>query len=177
MTNLPLALHALVAGLLLTAAWTDIREFKIPNWISLAIIALYLIRVLLFEAILQIPSGAFGWLSLVYDIGLATLVLVVGFALYAVSWFGAGDVKLMTAATLWFGFGPPPFNVWFILLTMLFGGILAVLIVAGLWLRKRPPLDRALGWLDAYRTYMPYGLAITAAGLIILFKQASLYLQ
>jgi hypothetical protein len=38
-----------------------------------------------------------------------------------------------------------------------------------LQLRQRLPTLGAIGWLDSYRTYMPYGVAITAAGLITIY--------
>lgn len=175
--TLKLGLDAVIIGLFLTASFTDIRAFRIPNWISLAIIGLCFVRVGV-DISFDISHTLDIIKLLLWDFVPAILVLLVGFALYAVSWFGAGDVKLMFAGTLWFGLAKTPFMgdeivgaMAFVLMTMLFGGALAILIVIGQKIRSLLPAVNALKWLDSYKTYMPYGLAITAAALILIFQK------
>ncbi len=83
------------AGLFLVAAAFDSRTYRIPNWISLALVGLFVVAVLV--------SGervtAF-WPHLA--LGLA--ILVVGYLLYQFTGMGAGDAKLAASAVLWTGF-------------------------------------------------------------------------
>ena len=81
--------------LLLTAAITDIWKFIIPNLISLAVIALFVALALLQP--FPIPWGS--------HVGAAALFFAGGLLLYRFNILGAGDVKLLTALSLWAGFG------------------------------------------------------------------------
>ena len=62
--------------------------------------------------------------------GLALLtgfaVLAAGMALWAPGWLGGGDVKLLAAGALWFGW---PDVVSFLVWSMLAGGVLALVLV------------------------------------------------
>jgi prepilin peptidase CpaA len=82
------------AGLLLTAAVTDARSYKIPNWISIALVVLFII------AVLASGQPALGFWPHVAA-GLA--VLAVGYILYMLTGMGAGDAKLAAAGALWSG--------------------------------------------------------------------------
>ena len=82
------------AFLMLMAAWTDLAKFTIPNWIPGVMIALWLAA-----APLVSPSWASAGLSLAVFAG----VLALGLALWAPGWLGGGDVKLLAAGALWFG--------------------------------------------------------------------------
>jgi prepilin peptidase CpaA len=82
------------AGLLLAAAVTDARSYKIPNWISIALVVLFII------AVLASRQPALGFWPHVAA-GLA--VLAVGYILYMLTGMGAGDAKLAAAGALWSG--------------------------------------------------------------------------
>jgi prepilin peptidase CpaA len=82
------------AGLLLAAAVTDARSYKIPNWISIALVVLFII------AVLASGQPALGFWPHVAA-GLA--VLAVGYILYMLTGMGAGDAKLAAAGALWSG--------------------------------------------------------------------------
>jgi prepilin peptidase CpaA len=81
------------SALLLRAAWTDCREYKIRNELVLALTGLFVLYAVL---ILQ-------WSDLKWDIAFAVLMLVVLLALYAMGWMGGGDVKILAVAFLWTG--------------------------------------------------------------------------
>lgn len=86
-----------VAGVVLlttVAAYTDIRKRRIPNWLTLPFFALGWVY----------QGWWHGWAGL--GDGLAGFAL--GFGTYFVLWMvaggGGGDVKLMGAISVWFGF-------------------------------------------------------------------------
>ena len=87
MTYLPPVLQWLLAGVVLTAAWTDLRERKIPNWLALAgVLAGFGLNVALY----RMP----GFWSALQGLGVAFLIY---FPLWLIRGMGAGDVKLMGA--------------------------------------------------------------------------------
>lgn len=80
--------------LLLVAVVADARTYRIPNWISIALLALFVVAV----AVSGKPPMDF-WPHLAVGAG----VLAVGYALYLFTGMGAGDAKLAAAAALWAG--------------------------------------------------------------------------
>lgn len=90
----------LLAGLLLLAAVTDARHYRIPNWICVAVAALFVVTA-------PFGMGLEGmWPH--FLVGIA--VLGVGYALYALTGMGAGDAKLAAAIAIWAG--PAGFQTW-----------------------------------------------------------------
>jgi prepilin peptidase CpaA len=87
----------LYALLLCIAAAFDCWKFIIPNAITVALIALFVITALL----LPFEMGWRDWLS---HLGAAGAVLAGGAVLFAFNRMGGGDVKLMTAVAFWAGF-------------------------------------------------------------------------
>jgi prepilin peptidase CpaA len=79
---------------LLAAVW-DARTYRIPNWISLALVALFVVA----AAVSGQPVISF-WPHLAASAG----VFALGYGLYALTGMGAGDAKLGTAAAMWAGF-------------------------------------------------------------------------
>ena len=150
--------------LVITAGLFDITSFTIPNWISLALIALFLPTAL---------AGHVGWPA----IGLAALVGVAALALavfmFAMNWIGGGDAKLLAAASLWIGW---PQALEFMVITGLAGGILAVTLLAmrSGWVRRYAVAGP--GWVGRLATPdgpAPYGVAI-AVGALIVFPHSAL---
>lgn len=144
-------------GLLALAAYFDVREYRIPNRLSLFIAALYPVHVV---ASVQ-PVDWVGGLVV------AAIALAVLLALYAFRAVGGGDVKLMTVTAMWAG---PTAMADFLVITTLAGGLLALLMIssarfgfavglAGTGRRgtKRVVLKEAL----------PYGVAIAAGGFFV----------
>jgi prepilin peptidase CpaA len=152
-----LVLVALPA-LLLAAALCDLTSFTIPNALSAALGALFLV----FAFAVSMGLVALGWHLAA---GLAGLVL--GFALFALGWIGGGDAKLFAATALWLGFAD---LLPYAAAASLFGGVLTLSLLA---LRK-VPLPAGLSgqaWLvrlhDA-RSGIPYGVALAAGAFAIL---------
>jgi prepilin peptidase CpaA len=156
---------ALCMGLLLSAALGDIKTFRIPNAYSIALVAIYPVYALTAPHPVE-PLAS---------IGVAALVLAVGFGAFAARAFGGGDVKLMTAAALFAG---PSLILEFILVTALSGGVVAILMMHR---QMRLGLAFALDQVGS-RTLrdmlmaddIPYGVAIAAGGFYLTLRLVGL---
>lgn len=150
-----LALAAFPA-LVILAALRDLTSYTIPNWISVALLALYPLAVVS----AGLPIGAIG-----LALAAGGVALLAGIAMFALGWIGGGDAKLFAAATVWLGWpAAAPYVIW----TALAGGGLAVLL---LWSRKvaQPAARRGPAWFGRLMTPggdVPYGLAICFGALI-----------
>jgi prepilin peptidase CpaA len=141
---------AALAALLIAAAVGDIRRYQIPNWISIAVAALYPLYVLLHPQ--PVDWGA----ALIVALGLFGL----GFALHWLGAMGGGDVKLLAAAGLWAG---TQYLMPLILIMALSGGLLAAVLMLVRARRKRALPTGA----KQSRSQMPYGVAIATGGVSV----------
>jgi prepilin peptidase CpaA len=140
------------------SAWTDTQTMRIPNWVSLCLIALYGTRFALAPETTDPMTDAL----------LLGGVLAAGFALFALKGMGAGDVKLMAAGALWFG-TTGAFS--FLTITGLGGGLLALGIrMIQSWPDAQPILLRYLPGFTR-NNYVPYALAILAGAVGGLYDQ------
>jgi prepilin peptidase CpaA len=146
-----LVLVALPLLLAVAAGW-DIASFTIPNFVNLALAAVFAV----FALSAGLSFSAIGW-HLVAGIA----ALAVGFALFATGHIGGGDAKLFAAIALWLGLKDClPYAV----LASLFGGGLALLLI--IW--RQWPLPVFLlryGWivkLHDSKAGIPYGVALAA---------------
>lgn len=151
----------LFPALVLTAAFSDAISFTIPNWISLALLALFPVAGLAVG--LPLPT-----LGLHLAIGFAALL--VGMIMFSLRWMGGGDAKLIAAAALWLGW-PALLN--FILATALAGGGLAILLLALRSAPLRPMIALGPRWVSRLAEQeqgIPYGLAIAIGALAAFTK-------
>ncbi len=139
-------LGALAIGLLV-AAFTDIKSRQIANWLNAAIA--------LGAPLFWWASGLSLWPGVAMQVGLAFATFVVLAVLFAIRAMGGGDVKLLTALALWIR---PEHFLSLLIIMALVGGVLT--IVMGGWHIARRQRDRLA---------VPYGVAIAAAGLFVLF--------
>ena len=132
----------------IAAAFIDVRRRRIPNALSYLIGSLGLLRILLAG---DPVTG--GW-----TLAAAAGVLVVGFMFFWGGTFGGGDAKLLTGAVL--------------ALVLLVGDRL---IPRLRWVKRRAPVPdaTAAAMRRAVWPTVPYGVAISAAGMIILVLQVS----
>jgi len=92
----------ITSALLLQAAWTDLREYRIRNELILVLVSLFILYAVL--------TGH--WAQLKWDVGFAALMFVVLLAFYGLGWMGGGDVKILAVAFLWTGLsGALPFAI------------------------------------------------------------------
>jgi prepilin peptidase CpaA len=150
------ALLTLVGAAAITGAVYDLATFKIPNWISLGLVALF--PVLALAAGLNLNEAG-------VHLGIGAAALVLGIALFAGGIIGGGDAKLFAALALYMGsqIGPYMFAV------ALAGGVLALAVLVLRWSPIRNLLS-PLPWLNklsAPGAGVPYGIAIAAGGLVV----------
>ncbi|MBA5606950.1 prepilin peptidase [Duganella sp. FT3S] len=119
---------AVLAALLAAAVWHDVRTRRIPNRLVLG----GALAGLAFQALLApgaglfaTPFGALGLLDGLAGLGLGLALLL---PMYLLGAMGAGDVKLMAMCGAFLG---PRDVLGAALLTMLAGGVLALLVALG----------------------------------------------
>jgi prepilin peptidase CpaA len=139
---------------------SDFTRLRIANWIPAALAALFLVY-----AVLRLDLSTFK-----DHVLLAGIVFVVGFASFVFGWIGGGDVKLLTALTLWAG---PSHGADLLIMTTLGGGLMAFALLllrnsaqARLLMPTAAPFRRIRSFAE--RGVCPYGLAMGAAALVSL---------
>ncbi len=79
---------------LVFAAARDLTSYEIPNWLSLAIVADFLVGTVL---------GALEMSAMAWHLSAGLAVLFVGIFLFAGGIVGGGDAKLLAACAVWVG--------------------------------------------------------------------------
>lgn len=138
---------------LICAMMTDVLEMKISNRLNILIAGLYF--------------GIFAWTpwgDLTASIISAGVVFAIGFLLFAAGWMGGGDVKLLSAGSLWLGIDAS--LDWLILTVMIGGALTLIFIQLRQWplpgfISQQPWAQR----LHDANSGIPYGIAIGLAGL------------
>src|SRR4051812_26461774 len=101
---------------MLCVMWFDATRYIIPNWLVGSLVALYPVAVMMGHARADWKMG----------LAAMAIVFVIGYIMFARKWMGGGDVKLLTACSLWAGMQ----NLLdFLFIVSLLGGIFAV----GVW--------------------------------------------
>jgi prepilin peptidase CpaA len=158
--NFQLVIKIIYAATLCYGCVSDIRSLKIPNAVSVIVLALFFLN-----ALLSGPTDGF-----TKHIIVAGSALLLGFGVFAAGLMGAGDIKLITALMLWAG----PQNGFVFLIVMTFvGGLFAGLLLItrtsmAVWpsAQNYIPSRRLRTW--AQRGIFPYGIAICTAGLVLM---------
>ncbi|MBK6802398.1 prepilin peptidase [Novosphingobium sp.] len=144
--------YILLGGLaiaLLTAAVTDIRRRQIDNWLNAGIA--------LGAPLFWWASGLSLWPGVAWQLGIAAITFAVTAGLFAIRAMGGGDVKLLTVLALWI---QPEWFLRLIVVMALAGGVLTLVLAAWHHLRRQRE-----------RLAVPYGVAISGAGLWVLAAQ------
>jgi prepilin peptidase CpaA len=150
-----------VISLLWVATATDLSDRRIPNWISLWIVILFLIYCGL----------GYGDISLLHHLGWASVTFIGLFIFFAFGKIGGGDVKLMSAVMLWAG---PEQGIRFLYITAIIGGLIALILIVPLsqqvwlWIRAKTGLS-CKPYSRGCPVSVPYGLAISVAGTVCLY--------
>jgi len=158
MTVLHSALMLIYIALVLYGAWSDARTLRIPNWVSLALLAAFFPTAI----VAGMPLENMAW-----HLACGVAVLVAGIALFAFGLFGGGDAKLLAACALWVGW---PEVTWLIGAVILVGGVLSILVILlrkGLGLWPNWLVNAAKGLFEPGKA-VPYGIAITTGALLVL---------
>lgn len=145
---------AVLTGVLIWAACTDVMSRRIPNQAVIAVLCLYVVWLVL---VLVLARGAGLWPAL----GAGVLSFVVGYILYLFRIMGAGDVKLFAAVALFAGLDH---LLLLALATAISGGLVAVINMF-----VRPYLSQAMLALQGREMGrdVPYGVAIAIGGISV----------
>jgi len=150
------------AALMVIAAFEDLRRLVIPNVLPASLCVLWPFYIAPTASLI----GAVG------AVGCAALVFAIGALCFSRGFLGGGDVKLLTAASLWAGPGLTPS---LLVVTSVLGGALALFLLvppcAHLIALARVKLGPA-GELEPRErptTPVPYGIAIAAASMLVIF--------
>lgn len=154
-----LLLSVFPAALLIAAA-NDIYEFKIPNWISIVLIAAYPAAGLAVGASPQL---------IVEGLLIGAAALTFSFGLFAFKIIGGGDAKLFAATAPWLGLGSLGMFLFYVGISGLFLAIVMTMF------RKLPvlPVYAHAPWLmrlHERKKDLPYAVAI-GAGALLSFSQ------
>ena len=149
--------------LLVYAAIRDLTSYIIPNWLSVAIVADFIVG----AAVSSLEMSVIGW-----HLGAGLAVLIVGFLMNARGIIGGGDAKLLAACAVWVGWSG---LLVFSLLVAVSGGLLALAIIG---LRRVGLSDslRDTTWirrLGSAEHGVPYAVAIGVGG-VVMFKDLPL---
>ena len=143
--HLHLAILAAASTLLIAAALSDARRYRIPNALSLGLL-------FLFPAFVFTAPVPIAWDQHLVIFG---LTLAGGFVLFARKFIGAGDVKLLAALSLWAG---PAFIGLLLFVTAIAGGLLSLVVAALRFWHQRTKKG-------LLQIPVPYGIAIALGGL------------
>ncbi len=144
-------------ALMIFAALNDLFTMTIPNKISVALVAIFLVLS---------PLAGFSLAQIGSHFSCSAVVLAMTFALFSFGVIGGGDAKLAAATSLWLGWA----NVLdYGLLASIIGGALTLGILS---LRSMPLPGFLLKVEWATRLHdknegVPYGIALAAAALLI----------
>ena len=146
------ALALLLGAMLLAAGVEDARFRNIANRKTLLIALL--------APLWWWANGATLWPGVATQLGIAVVTFAVFAAAFHIGAMGGGDVKLITALSLWL---PPSVFVGMLVVMSLVGG--AVTLVMMVEHRIKRGADGSGGQIE-----VPYGVAIAAAGLLALHE-------
>jgi prepilin peptidase CpaA len=153
----------LLLGIVLfaVAAYGDIKTYKIPNMLVVAIAVLGVLR------LVMICDLSFA----LHTVGASAVVFIVGFLLFWRRFVGGGDAKLVTAAALLIGY---PNLCSFLMVMGICGALISLTILLthqsfALFAKETPeqPLPKA-------RLAIPYGVAIASGAMVTLLFQTSI---
>ena len=148
----------LLPGLFMLAGIYDVLTGRIPDWISVSLVAGFVAYSLL---------AGFSVEKMAWHAAIGLLVFFAGFIVFFLGWMGGGDGKLAAAGALWLG---PALIQKFLFIAFLYGAGLVALI----FIMRRIPLPPFLlkqewlqRWLDG-KEGLPFGLAMAGSVLTIM---------
>jgi len=153
-------------ALMAYAAFSDLFTMTIANWISIALVAAFVV----IAALTGLPFQ-----TILLHLACGLSVLAVTFVLFSLGQIGGGDAKFAATTALWLGF---EHLAEYALIASLIGGVLTLGILAfrkmplPVWARSRVWIDR----LHDAKVGAPYGIALAITGLL-LYPQSLLFLK
>ncbi|WP_262691846.1 prepilin peptidase [Kordiimonas aestuarii] len=148
--------YVALAGILITAAISDLRFRLIANRLPLLIVSLFVVA-----AAARVMVGVPVPTALLWPLATGVIIFLVGLAGFAAGMMGGGDVKLLAATALMAG---PALAMPLVFYTALTGGLVALVLL--IW-------QRASKSTSPFALKVPYGVAIMAGGLWVCFHKVS----
>ncbi|WP_417449327.1 A24 family peptidase [Kordiimonas sp.] len=148
--------YFVLAGVLITAAISDLRFRLITNRLPLLILALFAVA-----ATAKIIGGIPVTIALLWPLATGLTIFLIGLAAFAAGMMGGGDVKLLAATALMAG---PALAMPLVFYTALAGGCVALALL--IW-------QRASRSTSPLALKVPYGVAIMAGGLWVCIHKVS----
>jgi len=144
-------------GLFLLAGIFDVLTGRIPDWISIAL-------VVVFVGLSLIVGKA--WMDFGLHCAVAIAVFFAGFIAFAMGWMGGGDGRLAAAGALWFG---PALTFEFLAIAFFYGAaMVGMMYVVRLCPIPAPILRQP--WVERWvvgNDGLPFGLAMAASVLTL----------
>ena len=151
---------AVYAAILVYAAVSDARTYRIPNWTSIALVVLFALAVLI---------GRPGWPDFWPHLAMGAAAFAVGYLLYHFTGMGAGDAKLGAAVALWAGWSGG--YGLLVALTAAMAILALTLIIIRRIFAARSEVEPSIRAFQK-NAPVPLGVAISAAGVIASFGYA-----
>ncbi len=147
----------LLSVLMVAVMVYDVTNFIIPNWINLAVL-------LLFPLLVWLGPTQVNWVASVYGF---LLFFVIGFGIYLLGLMGGGDIKLLIASSVWFGWSVH--LTYFIVYMAMVGGVLAIVLMVARPLATAFVTQKSLPRVLIKGQPVPYGVAIALSFLYLLW--------
>lgn len=145
MSEISYYLLGLLIAMLIAAAIWDMKSRTIPNSLNAAIAVAAISY--------WIAIGLSVWPDMAIQFGIGLLVFAVFAAAFAIGAMGGGDVKMVAALALWL---PPAQALMMIAIMSIAGGVLTLVML--IWHKAAK---------STQRLEIPYGVAIAAAGVLM----------
>ena len=135
-----------LAGLLLAACWLDLKERRIPNWLTLT--------VALLAPLWWFATDVAFFPDVLWRLVSTAIILFILIMAFKYGQMGGGDVKLAGAIALWLA--PYDAAKFFIFFSLIGGPVTIAAMLHHRWTKAEGPLEP------------PYGLAIAAGAALVL---------
>ena len=143
--------------LLAIGALSDIKDRRLPNWLSLLLLVFGLAH-----AFYLSQWAGLGWHSLH-----AVVALVIGMPLFAMKWFGGGDVKFYAGAAAYFAIGDG-------VQMLIWVSLLGVALMLS-WMVLRRIISKGDRGITGNHALFPYGVAIMAGTSALAWVQSPIF--
>jgi len=151
LTCFHIAIIFIAAASFVAAAVSDVLSYRIPNYLSGILLILFYLYVVT-------SPISISWFP---NLLVFTAVGLTGFALFAKGLIGAGDIKLLSVASLWAG---PSLVGTLLLMTAFMGGIEALFVAIMLYFK----LPKPKAFSHVAKAPVPYGVAVASGGVTML---------
>lgn len=149
---------ALMVLLLLLFVW-DVAAYRLPNQLIFMVAMLYAPYVWLMHVPLH---------TALINFGVCIGVMMLGMILFSLKLFGGGDAKFLAVCTLWAGLSN--LAEYMIYVALIGGALTIALLVLRPVVHMLPISGNKLPMLFQRRAPIPYGVAISAALLILIYS-------